>query len=69
MRRASLHVAVLLSFGELQLARHPLVVKLEPRAATLEPILCSGAPASGEWQELVCSRTNETVAVRTQKSD
>ena len=55
MRRASLHVAVLLSFGKLQLARHPLIVKLEPRAATLEPILCSGDPASGEWQELVCS--------------
>ena len=42
MRRASLYVAVLLSFGKLQLARHPLFVKLEPRATTLEPILCSG---------------------------
>ena len=32
-----------------------LIVNLEPRAATLEPILCSGELASGEWQGLVYS--------------
>ena len=32
-----------------------LIVNLERRAVTSEPILCSGEPAPGEWQELVYS--------------
>ena len=32
-----------------------LIVNLEPRAVTSKSILCSGEPASDEWQELVYS--------------
>ena len=32
-----------------------MIVNLEPRAVTSEPILCSGEPAPGEWHELVYS--------------